>query len=123
MLKLIPIIIIKKRLAMQCWERAINILSVRTPQHHNTNAKNESRRSENSRRQKGSEQLCYASINSNVPISINNSRTMPIDIALIDVLMSLSHYKCLVNLCVSCQCTSCADNNVSSNLLYERLRG
>ena len=34
---IIIIIIIKKRLAMQGWERAINTLSVRRPQPHNTN--------------------------------------------------------------------------------------
>ena len=42
---------------MQGWERPINTLSVRRPQPHNTNPKNERRERENSRRQKVSEQL------------------------------------------------------------------
>ena len=43
---------------MQGWERAINTLSVRRPQPHNTNPWNERRERENSsRRQKVSEQL------------------------------------------------------------------
>ena len=37
---------------MQGWERAINTLSVRRPQPHNTNPQNEIRERENSRRQK-----------------------------------------------------------------------
>ena len=42
---------------MQGWERAINTLSVRGPQPHNTNPQNKTRERENSRRQKVSEQL------------------------------------------------------------------
>ena len=42
---------------MQGWERAINTPSVRRPQPHNTNPQNERRESENSNRQKVSEQL------------------------------------------------------------------
>ena len=55
-----PIIIIfyyKKRLVIQGWEEAINILSVRRSQPHNTNPQNERRERENSRRQKVNEQL------------------------------------------------------------------
>ena len=56
---IIMIIIIynQKRLVMQGWERAINTLSVRRPQPHNTNPYNEIRESENSRRQNVSQQL------------------------------------------------------------------
>ena len=39
------------------WMLAINTLSVRIPQSHNTNPKNERRERENSRKQKVSEQL------------------------------------------------------------------
>ena len=42
---------------MQGWERAINTLSVRRPHPHNTNPWNARRERENSRRQKGNEQL------------------------------------------------------------------
>ena len=51
-INIIIIIIIKKRLAMHGWERAINTLSVWRPQPHNTNSQNERREKENSRRQK-----------------------------------------------------------------------
>ena len=49
---IIIIIIIKKMFVMQGWERAIT-LSVRIPQPHNTNPKNERKERENKRRQKG----------------------------------------------------------------------
>ena len=42
---------------MQGWERAINTLSVRRPQPHNTNPWKERKERENSRRQEVSEQL------------------------------------------------------------------
>ena len=51
------LIVIIKWLAMQRCEKAINTLSVWRPQPRNTNPQNERRERENSRRQKGSEQL------------------------------------------------------------------
>ena len=51
------LLLLLKKIGNEGWERAINTLSVRRPQPHNTNPQNERRESENSRRQKVSEQL------------------------------------------------------------------
>ena len=54
---IIIIIIIEKDCQWKAaWERAINTLSVRRPQPHKANPKNETREMKNRRRQKGSEQ-------------------------------------------------------------------